>query len=74
MGLVVLAFISPSMSKTVITCKGGFNFLFRVIFKCVYTLWFMDVFVEVYGSRGTRQTSLKHNHEMTFSKRFCRYL
>ena len=24
MGLVVLAFISPSMSKTVITCKGGF--------------------------------------------------
>ena len=50
-----LAFISPSMSKTVITCKGGFP-LSRYFFTCVYTLWFMDVFVEEYGSRGTKQT------------------
>ena len=71
--LVVLSFISPSMSKTVITCKGGFplsRYFLRACTRCgLWTFLSKSMVVE----EQSRQ-SLEHNHEMPFSKLFCRYL
>lgn len=68
-----LAFISPSMSKTVITCKGGFplsRYFLRACTRCgLWTFLSKSMVVE-----EQRRQSLEHNHEMPFSKRFCRYL
>ena len=51
MGLIVLAFISPSMSKTVITCKGGFP-LSRYFYVRVHAVVYGRVCRSVWQSRN----------------------